>query len=217
MYATDLIYNSIRASVDNVVSIDGICAVCGKRITEGISIKKVVSGTFTDWNILANITSDYVCCACTWCIKEPRMRRSQWIATKDELKFFKRDDIGIYLFSPPETPFVFFITATYKKHGSFRARVNGSRDLFYIQFEDRQVLFSPNRYKELWAVMNRMYRTFNKTSEIGRGDYIQKRVFEYGIDKWRNDEEMLKQYRGTQVFELLLYALNKQEEDKKKK
>lgn len=142
------------------------------------------------------------------------MRRSQYIATDDELTYFKRDDIEKWLFDPPKSHFVLFITASYKKHGSFRARVNDSRKLFYVQFEDRQILFSPNRYKDLFELMQRMYAVFNKTQEIGKGDYIQKRVFEYGLSNWRRDETILKQYRGTLVFELLLYSLNKPEEDK---
>jgi CRISPR type IV-associated protein Csf1 len=166
--------------------------------------------------MLADMTASHVCNACMWCIKEPKMRRSQWIATENQLEFFKRDDIERYLFDPPEPPFVFFVTSSYKKHGSFRARVNDSRKLFYVQFEDRQILFSPSKYRDLFELMKRMYTVFNKTQEIGKGDYIQKRVFEYGLKQWQNDEVILKQHRGSQVFELLVYALNKPEEAKKK-
>ena len=215
MNATELIYHAAGSPPVEVVSAEGICAVCGKAISEGVPIKKVVSGAFTDWNMLADMNASHVCSACTWCIKEPKMRRSQYIATENELIFFKRDDIEKYLFEPPESPFVFFVTSSYKKHGSFRARVNDSQQLFYIQFEDRQILFSPNRYRELFELMKKMYITFNKTQEIGQGNYIQKRVMEYGIEKWKRDEEILKQHRGSQVFELLLYALNKPEVTKK--
>lgn len=211
MNATELIYHAACSPDIEVESIGGVCAVCGKTITEGVPIKKVVSSSFTDWNFLADISASHVCAACTWCIKEPKMRRSQYIATENRLVYFKREIIEHWLFFPPHPPFVFFMTSSYKKHGSFRAKVNGSRDLFYIQFEDRQILFSPNKYKELFELMKRMYATFNKTQEIGTGNYIQKRVMEYGIEKWREDEAVLKRYRGSQVFELLLYALNKPE------
>jgi len=214
MNATKLIYQAAGSPPVETVSADGVCAVCGKEISEGIPIKKVVSSAFTDWNMLADMTASYACAACRWCIKEPKMRRSQYIATEAELIFFKRDDIEKYLFAPPQPPFVFFVTSSYKKHGSFRAKVNGSRSLFYIQFEDRQILFSPNKQMGLFELMKKMYQTFNKVQEIGKGNYIQKRVMEYGIEKWRHDEAVLKQYRGSQVFDLLLYALNKPEEAK---
>jgi len=215
MNATELIYYAACSPAIDTEPADGICAVCGRGISEGVPIKKVVSSSFTDWNFLADMTASHVCAACTWCIKEPKMRRSQYIATENELIFFKREDIEAYLFDPPEPPFVFFVTSSYKKHGSFRARVNDSRHLFYIQFEDRQILFSPNKYRELFNTMKRVYTVFNKMKEIAKGDYIQKRVRDYGIQKWRKDEEILKQHRGSQVFELLLYALNKPEEAKK--
>ena len=209
---TELIYRAAGYPSVETEPVNGICAVCGREISEGVPIKKVVSSSFTDWNFLADMTALHVCAACTWCIKEPKMRRSQYIATENELLYFKREDIETYLFDPPEPPFVFFVTASYKKHGSFRAWVNDSRHLFYIQVEDRQILFSPNKYRELFNTMKRMYTTFNKMKEIARGDYIQKRVMGYGLQRWRADEDILKQYRGSQVFELLLYALNKPEE-----
>lgn len=215
MNATELIYHAAGSPPVETVPATGICAVCGAEITEGVPIKKVVSSAFTDWNMLADINASHVCKACKWCIKEPKTRRSQYIATENWLEYFKRETIEHWLFFPPCPPFVFFVTSSYKKHGSFRAKVNGSRDLFYIQFEDRQILFSPNKYKELFELMKRMYATFNKTQEIGTGNYIQKRIMEYGIEKWRQDEEVLKKYRGSQVFELLLYALNKPEEETK--
>jgi hypothetical protein len=138
------------------------------------------------------------------------------MATGDRLVFFKRDDIEKYLSDPPEPPFVLFVTASYKKHGSFRAHVNQSRKLFYVQFEDRSILFSPSKYRDLFDLMKRMYATFNKTEEIGKGEYIQRRVQEYGIDAWKRDESIIMLHRGSMVFELLLYALNKPEEALKK-
>jgi CRISPR type IV-associated protein Csf1 len=211
MNATELIYTAAGSPEIPVTSIQGLCAVCGKKISEGIPIKNVVSNTFTDWNMLADMNAQYACKACSWCIKEPKLRRSQFIATEKELYFFKRDDIEKWLFYPPNPPFVFFVTANYKKHGSFRARINDSLNLFYIQFEDRQILFSPNRYRELFQTMKKMYKYFNKLHEIGEGNYNYKHVMDYGIDKWRVDEIFLGQYRGSQVFNLLLYALNKPE------
>jgi CRISPR type IV-associated protein Csf1 len=214
MNATELIYHAAGSPPVDTVTAEGVCAVCAAAITEGIPIKKVVSGNFSDWNVLADMAASHVCKACKWCIKEPKMRRSQYIATEQELIYFKRDDIEKYLFTPPEPPFVFFVTSSYKKHGSFRARVNDSRKLFYVQFEDKQILFSPNKYKEVFELMKRMYLIFNKVMEIGKGQYIHKRVFEYGLSNWKRDEAILEQYRGSLVFELLLYALNKPEDTK---
>jgi len=210
--ATELIYNAAGSPAVETVPTEGICAVCGQYIEEGVPIRKVVSSAFTDWNALLDMSASHVCKACAWCIKEPHMRRSQYIATELELVYFKRDEIGKHLFNPPEPPFVFFVTASYKKHGSFKARVNQSQKLFYVQFEDRQILFSPNKYRGLFELMKMMYVTFNKVNEIGKGNYIHKRVFEYGLKNWQRDEAELKKYRGSMVFELLLYALNKPEE-----
>jgi len=210
---TDLIHRAAGSPpVENLVSVESICAVCGHAITEGVPIKKVVSDAFTNWDILADATATHVCEACTWCIKNRKTRQSCYVATAKELIFFKRDKIEQYLFDPPGPPFVIFVTKSFKKHGSFRAAVNMSPKLFYVQLEDRQILFSPNKYRDLFDLMKKMYVTFNKMEEIGKGNYIQKRVREYGIEAWQRDEAILKPRRGSAVFELLLYALNKPEE-----
>jgi hypothetical protein len=217
MIPTHLIHQGAGLpDVENLGDIDSTCVVCGCEISEGVPIKKVVSDAFTNWDVLADATKTHVCKACTWCIKNRKTRQSCYVATDDNLVFFKRDDIEKYMFDPPETPFVLFVTASYKKHGSFRAHVNQSRKLFYVQFEDRSILFSPSKYRDLFDLMKRMYATFNKTEEIGKGEYIQHRVQEYGIDAWKRDESIIAQHRGSMVFELLLYALNKPEETLKK-
>ena len=166
MYPTELIYQGAGSPIVKTVLAEGICAVCGKDISEGVPIKKVVSDAFMDWNAIADMTASHVCAACTFCIKERKTRQSQYIATGSKLIWFKRDDIEKHLFNPPDVPFVLFITASYKKHGSFKARVNTSPKLFYVQYEDRQILFSPNKYRDLFGLMKRMYLVFNKTQEI---------------------------------------------------
>jgi len=139
MNATELIYTAAGSPMVEIVQTEGICAVCGKEIDEGVPIKKVVSSTFMDWNVLADMTAPHVCKACKWCIKEPKTRRSQYIATKDELICFKRDDIEKYLFNPPEPPFVFFVTSSYKKHGSFWAQVNyANPDHIFVEMGVKQ-------------------------------------------------------------------------------
>lgn len=216
-YPTHLIHVAAGLpSVENLEPTDGNCVVCGRNISEGVPLKKVVSDAFTNWDVMNDLSSTHVCKACTWCIKNRKTRQSCYVATKDELVFFKRDEIEKYLFDPPETPFVLFVTKSFKKHGSFRAHVNKSRKLFYVQLEDRSILFSPSKYRELYDLMKRMYVVFNKMDEIGRGEYIQKRVRDYGLDAWNRDESIIAQHRGSMAFELLLYALNKPEEALKK-
>ena len=215
MNPTHLIYHAAHfPPIENVEKVNSRCMVCGCKMKEGTSYKKVVSDAFTNWDLMEDLAGTHVCKACTWCIRNPQLRRSSWIAIKEDILFFKRDLIEKHLFNPPEPPFVFFVTASYKKHGSFRAKVNDSKRQFYVQFEDQRILFSPTRYQDLYDLMNKMYQTFNKTEEIGKGLYIQKRVQAYGVETWRQDEEVLRQFRGSQVFELLCYALNKPEEVK---
>jgi len=206
-----------RLSHENIplTDCDSICVFCSKEITHGIPFKKTVSSNFTNLDIVQHIDSDYVCSDCYVCLKEPKLRRFNYIATNTDLIYFKRSDIENYLFNPPEPPFIFSITESMKKHSSFKARINHSQKLFYVQKEDEQILFSPSKYIELFNTMKRLYTTFSKTA-IKTGNYKPNYIKKYGLHHFIRDETIIKKHRGSQVFNLLLYALNLSDEQLKK-
>ncbi len=163
------------------------------------------------------MTASHVCAACNACVREPKLRRMNFIAIGDSdesnahIIFFKRDEIERYLFNPPSPPFVFAVTENFKKHTSFKARVNLSQKLFYIQKEDEQILFSPAKYREIYEAMARLDSTFSKTA-ISTGNYQQNFIKKYGLREFMMDENKIKNERGTQQFNLLVYSLNMDEE-----
>lgn len=220
MYPTHLIYRALGNPHVETEQCKGICAFCGTEINEGVLLKNSVSDTFTNFDLLIDRTASHVCKCCYACLKDARLRRMNFIAVGDSdesnahLIIFKRDEIERYLFNPPPVPFVMSVTLTMKKHSSFKARVNYSQKLFYIQKEDEQILFSPNKYKEIHESMKKLYSTFSKTA-IQTSDYQQNFIRKYGLQNFMRDEEIIKRERGTQQFNLLVYALNMSEEQLK--
>lgn len=221
MYPTHLIYQALGKPYVETASCNGICAFCGIEILEGVPLKNSVSDTFTNFDQLTDRNASYVCKCCYACLKDVRLRRMNFIAignsddSDKHIIFFKRHEIEQYLFSPPPAPFVFSVTENFKKHTSFKARVNYSQKIFYIQKEDEWILFSPAKYREIYESMKRLYSTFSKTS-IQTGNYQQNFIKKYGIHDFMHDEEIIKIARGTQQFELLIYALNMSAEQLKK-
>jgi hypothetical protein len=235
-YPTHLIYNAIGrvetelggvppetslSGIGNAIGKEpciGICAFCGIDLHEGIKLKNAVSDAFTNFDLLVDITATHVCGCCYTCLKETKLRRMNFIAIGDSdesnarIVYFKRDEIEKWLFNPPQTPFVFAVTESMKKHNSFKARVNFSQKLFYIQKEDTQILFSPNKYKVIFETMNRLYRSFSKTA-IGSGEYQQNFIKKYGLKEFMQDEAIIKNERGSMQFELMLFAMNLSEEN----
>lgn len=220
-YPTHLIYQALGKPHVLSEPCTGICAFCGTEIKEGVPLKNSVSDTFTNYDLLIDRNASHVCQCCYACLKNARLRRMNFIAVGDSdesnahILFFKRDEIERYLFNPPPLPFVMSVTLSMKKHASFKARVNYSQKLFYVQKEDEQILFSPNKYKEIYEAMRRLYSTFSK-SAIQNNDYQQNFIKKYGLQNFMRDEEIIKCERGTQQFSLLIYSLNMSAEQLKK-
>jgi CRISPR type IV-associated protein Csf1 len=215
MYPTHLIYQALGNPQVETKQCKGICAFCGAEIQEGVKLEDSVSDTFTNFDLLTDRTASHVCKCCYACLKETKLRRMNFIATAQSIIYFKRDEIEKLLFNPPQPPFIFAVTESMKKHNSFKARVNYSQKLFYVQKEDTQILFSPAKYKDIFDAMKRLYRSFSKTA-IGSGEYQQNFIKKYGIVEFMHDEEIIKNERGSFQFDLLLFTMNMSEENLKK-
>jgi CRISPR type IV-associated protein Csf1 len=214
-YPTHLIYQALGKPVVETERCIGICAFCGTEIQEGVRLDDTISDAFTNFDQLTDRAATHVCEACNACVKEPKLRRMNFIATEQGITYFKRDQIEKLLFNPPVPPFVFAVTESMKKHMSFRAKVNYSQKLFYIQKEDTQILFSPNKYQRYFEAMKRLYRSFSKTA-IGSGEFQQNFIKKYGLHEFMQDENIIKIERGSMQFELLLFAMNMSDENLKK-
>jgi len=185
----------------------GTCACCGRSIERGIKLKKVVSSAFTGWS---EFRGDYVCEACAHLLGgelATNLRKTSFIATTMRLIPFKNTDLAHYLFCPPDPPFVFCITTSFKKHNAYRAVLNYSREKYTIRWEDNIVDFERNVLAPIFASMVRLYYAGFSKQEIEVGHISFKRVMDFGIHAWRREESIIAPFRGSLVFGLLIHAL----------
>lgn len=145
-----------------------------------------------------------------------RLRFTNFTATEYELCEFKRDGIIEHLLNPPEPPFVFCITRSYKKQNAIRARVNYSKEQFHVRIEDEELLFEPVKALPIHADLKSLLGTFSKT-EIALGNYRPKRIESFGMNDLLTIEQRISKWRGHPMFELLLYALTDQKQRKEEK
>lgn len=190
------------------------CCICNNKISEGYKRKDIVSRDFNDFDYFSS--SPLICLPCAFCIRTPMLRRTSFIATQDKFIPLKRDELEEYLFSPPDPPFVFCITSSYKKHLSFKAEVNFSSDIFSIRYDDNNILFSRKEMRGYYNILEELYEIFSKT-EIKIGNYSQARILKFGLERWRTLEYIIKEIRGALPFELLLYVLNRSKSNERDK
>lgn len=213
--ATDIICSALQKSgivlpklpIENV---RGSCMMCGKEITEGVKYKKVVSSNFTDYDVFVNIAGTHICKECATCVKTRELRTNNIIADKDNLYLLKKNDLEEYLFNIDKYvsgDFVIGITRSFKKHNSYRCKVNNNTNIFVIREEDKEYVFNRHDMKVLYDMIWDMYLYFTK-DEIQTGQYQISKIQEYGLKRFKKHEEIIKRHRNTHQFDLLLYMLN---------
>lgn len=186
------------------------CFLCGCEITKGIPVKKVISSNFTNFEFCKNINGKYCCKDCAATIKNADLRKNSFVADKDNLYLLKKNDIENYLFDLDKyvkDEFVVGITVSFKKHNSFRCRVNQDTSKYYIRQEDKEFLFDAKEMKYLYDKLNDAYLQFLK-DEILSGNYSTIAIEQFGLEKFIEYENLFKKYRKTYQFELLVYILN---------
>lgn len=211
MNTTEIIAKHFEKYTDDLEEdIKENCILCNKEITAGIKKNKVMSAKFTDYDECKNVRSDYICVECATCIKERDLRTHNILADAEHIYLFKKQDLEEYIFNIDKyikDEFVVGITTSFKKHNSFRCRVNNDTKRFYIREEDKEYLFEVEKAKELYEILNEMYLYFTK-DEMLTGHYSLMKMQEFGIDNFNKYENIIKKHRKTHQLEFLVYMLD---------
>lgn len=211
MTATELIYQAFGSPPVDTEPNSGRCMVCGKEITEGVPWKKVVGGSFTNWDEFMSPSSTHVCkeCAVTLMTGDiaTQLRRSSFIVTEQGVEFFPNSDLAAKIFNPPEPPFIFCVTFSFKKHNAFHSMISFSRDRYHIRQENQLIDIELDKARKLFAAMTRFYYGGFTKQEIQNEEYHPKRIMDFGLFKFEELETILSFERGSPLFELLIAAL----------
>lgn len=215
MTNTEIIYSALlNSDIDvpeiELVETEGNCMVCGKAIAAGAPYKKVLSGSFTDWDICKNLATTHICKECGTVIKTKELRTNSFIACEGILYLLKKNDIEKHLFNLGEYvtgEFVVGLTRSFKKHSSFKCPINRSINEFYIQEEDKTYVFEAEKLKPLYKKLWEAYLYFTK-DELLTGNYKLMSLMEFGVNRFNDYEQVFKKHRGSHYYDLLVYLMN---------
>lgn len=190
---------------------DAVCFLCGGETNgKGQSTKKAIKKTFTDHPYARALGSQAVCEACAFCLSHRELRNYAIVATKKQLLHPARDVIRDMLIEPPEPPFVMCIATSGQKWLHFKSQVNYSREAFAVNLEESCIQIVPLQIREMVEMAEYLYTTFTK-DEILTGSYNQKRIKDFGLDRFVEYEGEVAKIRGSQIFELAVFVAQKQE------
>jgi len=205
----------------------GACRICGLAGV-GVPFLMWVRDTFTDWDKLQE--GQIICHACQFCfserssllaskvgkVKPQRMRNySHFVVRGQWIPLGKGDKAKMTQILLNESPEVAVVAESGQKHIVFRA-VPGT-----VQFEEQQIL-DVSHLLELLVPIETLYSAgFRKQTykhggriipgEIDTGCYEQHKILRTGVDLWRDNELLIRPYRGSALFDLAIFLAQKGE------
>lgn len=209
MTNTEIIYKALKS--DLIGNLAGSCCMCGRYTEKEFKTKDYIKNArFTNFDLLKNPNSSVICECCAYCMNNADLRRKNFIADSEHIEFLTKNDIENVIFdleSHVKGEFVVCMTQSFKKHNSFKATVNTDTSKFSVQLEDNSFYIDVAVHKKLYDTLNKMYLWFGK-DEILTGDYNYLAIKDFGLDNFTRYENVIKQCRGSMVFDFLLYILN---------
>lgn len=212
-----IIYAAAGAPIHEVDGNEsGMCAICGIDGV-GIPFDDWLKDTFTDLDKLVH-GGAIACHACQFCSHN----QSAYLAKqtgKDKPQKFRNYSHIVYngVWYPlskgqksamrdllVQSPEVVLIATSGQKHTFYRS-VPGR-----WQVEEQSMLPDVPMLRMLLDIVTPMLQVFSKT-ELETARYDHRRIIMYGVDAWRQAEQVLRVYRGTLIYELVLFLAQKED------
>jgi len=142
---------------------DQCCCLCGtKKSFKWTAREKILSSSFTDWNVMKDKNSQYICGYCEKLLsdsyiktgnhddkgreKTAGLRCYSFLVEDGQITFISSKEKEKYLFEHfYKTPYILAFTDSRKKHISWKAAIGGSNTTITINTENGK--YSLNRNK----------------------------------------------------------------------
>lgn len=229
MYLSNFLTQHLKYSYQTV-ECSTVCKMCGKALKIGVNQKDIIKkATFNDYQYLTH-KSDFLCTECSALIsdiqlprddKKRRLRSFSFIASEQDFKVLKREQLWNCLLNPPEPPFVFCVTYSNKKHIAFKSQIQFEQQSYSVFTDKGEVKIDLRDLGKLLRIIAEWYTIlpdrvetkqqptwFTKGEILNRGRNY-KNIIAYGLQKYQEENQFLKQYRNTALLTFLVFALNK--------
>lgn len=206
MNVQEFIYKASKEKNEHqLTECDTQCICCSREINEGVPSKKIIGAKFTNRDLFQK--GEFLCEACANLLKgelSAKLRKSNFIAYKDHIEYFKQDVALKKLLTIKETPFSVGLTFSYKKHNAFRSYLCYDTENYIIRQEDNFIEFKRKDVENMFKSIKPLYCSFFTKEEIKTGAYKIHNIEKIGIIKFQQHEDVLKKYRNTLLFNLTL-------------
>lgn len=143
--------------------ISGTCPICNRTSTHMCKVKDCVSAEFTDW---ACIRSEYVCKRCAELFS---LHFYNYIVDPSGIRLLNVRQLKNELVKPQNTPFLFVISTSQKKHLFYRSVWNYDNRRFAVNLETETIFTTPERMKELFDFVECCQTLGSTKEQLKRG------------------------------------------------
>ena len=204
------------------------CYFCNSECSNNILVSSFIKKTFTNYNLVKNPNSLYVCKGCYFSmtdknIKELEMpdeeikynqsaRTYSWVLTKNfKQAFTKRhiQELKQFILYPIDTPFSIIISNSGKKHLIFRTPISYTRDNYFLQFEEEIIYINIEELKNRIDLCEKIISFCGKKGVMKYSEY---KISKYCLDEI--DDSILDKFfyiRKEKLTELAVYLSNNKE------
>lgn len=116
------------------------------------------------------------------------------------------------LFNPPKEHWLAIISDSGQKHLIFRGKICYGARSAVVQFEEQRIAYDIAALHGLYNILQALYDLGFYKDEIATGSYSRIRLAKIDLDAWRALEQKVKLQRGSALFNLALFLVQKQEE-----
>lgn len=200
-------------------SVSGTCVLCGTQTETGNRKQDIISSSFTD-HAMRKYDGAVVCPDCAACLSKTAfegkaLRSYSVIITETEIRKASRADIAAVIASPPDSDYILLVNYSMKKHAWFNAEINSQdADEIIVGTDQSKVRINRAQFADAYSIAMELYAGgFSKADIDGENTPKYSKIEDYGIDKYYSDMARLNPIRNTGAMQLLLWALNKTEQE----
>jgi CRISPR type IV-associated protein Csf1 len=182
--------------------IDGNCVVCGRETLEGLEID--YSPNFTKWALLQ--AGDCLCPHCYELTRNQDYRRSMWVANREGIIRFKKEDMLEHILNPPGPPFGMYLTRTWQKQGFFKLidKVNHSKQNYFTALDMQVIHVNLETAKQMAELGQKLRKKKITKEELETGELSAHRYKDIDLSL----VEQVKEYAKQTLWSLIVYAID---------
>lgn len=214
----------------------GTCYWCGLECCgSGVRVADVCGKMFSDHEFAASKSSDNVCIPCAWVMtgKPPDTVRMWSVVYREDREAAPSNPKAIHtrtgphthlcskadlsqvvdtLLDPPDSTWGVSIADSGQIHVLPQAQVNTGR-LWTVQFERAKIHASSDQLSTLIHHCAVLYGAGFVKDDISSGSPHPSKLVKYGLDVWRDNDEVLRPHRGGALMDLALFLLRTENRD----